>query len=70
MECKMSLVCALDMAHSVRDACTYDLGSEPQAVHTPGANHSKCENSSRCTPQQVHVQSAHSSDVSHLLRAS
>ncbi len=36
-------------------------------MHTPGASHSKYENSSRCTPQQVHVQSAHNSDVSRAL---
>ena len=57
MECKMSLVCALDMAHSPY--------SGPKGLK-PG----KCENSFRCTPQQVHVWSVHSSDVSHVLRAS
>ena len=46
------------------------IGSEPQEVHTPGASHSKRENSSRWTPEQVHVRNAHSSDVSYLLRAS
>ncbi len=71
MECKMSLVCALDMAALSARCSALSIGPEPQRVHTSaGASHSKCENSSRCTPQQVHVWSAHSSDVSHLLRAS
>ncbi len=88
MECKMSLVCALDMAalsarcsalsmvyngvqapaSASRTKCRSHILS---ANHTTlGASHCKCENSSRCTPQQVHVRSAHSSDVSYLLRAS
>ncbi len=68
MECKMSLVRALDMA-ALSAKCSA-LRVVYNGVHTPGASHSKCENFSRCTPQQVHARSAHSSDVSHLLRAS
>ena len=85
MECKMSLVHALDMvALSVRCSALsmvyngdtlhslyhVSISSEPQGVQTPGASQSKGENSSGCTSQQVHVRSAHCSDVSHLLRAS
>ncbi len=54
MECKKSLVCARYM-------------SRTHAVHFVWF---KCENSSRCTPQQVHARSAHNSDILHLLRAS
>ncbi len=42
--------------HHLGDFSNGSVGSEPQGVHTPGASHSKCENSCRCTLQQVHIQ--------------
>ena len=68
MECKMSLVRALDMA-TLSARCSA-LSASHSKCDSEVQSHSKCENSSRCTPQQVHVRSAHSSDVSHLVRAS
>ncbi len=80
---QMSLVHALHMTSLSRDALHlvwFTLSAEAilsanhanceQRVHTPGVSHSKCENSSRCTPQQVHIWSAQGSGISHSFRFS
>ena len=75
MKYRMTLVSALDMAALGTRYIALSMvcnGKRFRAaeMHTPDASHSECKKISQCTPQQVHVRSAHRSDVSHLLRAS
>ncbi len=49
MECKMSLVRALDMATLSARCSALSMVYNGDILHSPGANHTKCEPRSRCT---------------------